>query len=137
VVGAKFLPLYGPVPSEYTTVPADVISIGPGNKSMSVDQGKTVPIIEIMVQFTLTKQQYGEEHLNTAVTLATRAANLLAQAQDLVFFQGKGAATDVFFRNNPVVVSGGALPTNLVGLLSPPPSNQIQVPPKENRNGAD
>jgi len=132
-VGTKFLPVYGPVPSNQTSVPADSITIS--QHVMSVNETPTIPIIELMVPFKLTQSQYDQEHLNTAVTLATRAANLLAQAKDLVFFQGNGEATTHFFRDNPVVIgNGAALPSDLVALLNPPPPNTITVQPKANPN---
>jgi uncharacterized linocin/CFP29 family protein len=134
-VGTKFLPVYGPVPSNQTTVPRDSITIT--QKIMSVDQTATTPIIELMVPFKLTQEQYDQEHLNTAVTLATRAANLLAQAKDLVFFQGNGDATTKFFSDNPVVIGNGSvLPSDLVALLNPTPPHIIKVPPKANTNGS-
>src|SRR5688500_149608 len=101
-VGMKFLPLYGPVPSAQTTVPSDTISITESmtGKVFSIDQGATTQLIELMVPFKLTQEQYEQEYLNTAVTLATRAANLLAQAKDLVFFQGNAQPTIDFFHAN-------------------------------------
>lgn len=136
-VGTKFLPLYGPVPSTYTTIPTDSITVT--QKIISVDQGATTPIIEIMVPFKLTQEQYQQENLNTAMTLATRGANLLAQAKDLVIFQGNAKTTTDFFRDNPVVIgNGGALPSNLVSLLNPAPQAKIAVEPTPSRskNGA-
>src|SRR5919109_462891 len=133
-VAMKFLPPYGPLPSDHAngTVPADTIIVDNKAKTISVDSTATRPIIEIMVPFTLKQQQYDEENLNTAVTAATRAANLLAQAKDLICFQGNDKATIDFFNENPVVLqSDFPLPNNLVALLNPKPDNVIKVFPKE------
>jgi hypothetical protein len=49
-------------------------------------------IEKLLVEFTLTLLQiHCEAELMTAVTLATRAANLLAQAEDVALFQGQSA----------------------------------------------
>src|SRR3989442_5137434 len=93
-VAAKFVPLYGPVP-DALTAPADTIEL----ETMTINEGETTPLIEIWVEFKLTKQQVErEESLATTVTLATRAANLLSQAEDLLIFQGKKAAKHELFQ---------------------------------------
>jgi uncharacterized linocin/CFP29 family protein len=127
-VAAKFLPLHGPI-GEALTVPADTIDPG----EMTVEEGAVTPVVEMWVEFRLTKPQVeGEEELKTAVTLATRATNLLAQAEDLLIFQGpnavdpvdkelvKGLGGNVRLRNTP--------DNRLAWLLS---AKQAQpVPPK-------
>src|SRR5262249_48649691 len=51
------------------------------------------------MDFALTRQQVaGEAQLCTAVTLATRAANLLSQAEDLTIFQGDQGFRDPLFK---------------------------------------
>src|SRR5215208_4729048 len=85
-VAAKFLPWKGPLP-EALTVPADIIELKP--EVLSVDEGSVTAIIELWVEFALTQGQIeDEEHMSTAVTLATRATNILSQAEDLLIFQG-------------------------------------------------
>ena len=97
-VAAKFVPLYGPVP-DALTAPADTIEL----ETMTINEGETTPLIEIWVEFKLTKQQVErEESLATTVTLATRAANLLSQAEDLLIFQGKKAAKHELFQSKRV-----------------------------------
>jgi hypothetical protein len=68
------------------------------------------------------------------MTLATRAANLLAQAQDLVIFQGGASKNDNFFKNNPVILgsTGNSFSEDTAGLAVPPPVTKIDVPPKTN-----
>src|SRR5216684_4481246 len=78
-VAAKFIPLR-PYP-DAMTVPADTID----QKTMTVNQGAVTPLVEIWVEFALTAEQVqAEQDLHTAVTLATRAANLLSQGEDLL-----------------------------------------------------
>ena len=97
---------------------------------MSVDETLTTPLVEIVADFKLTAQQVDrEEELMTAVTLAARAANLLAQAEDVLIFQGQAAieqAASSVCRCKVRLLSGNA-GTGLLGNL---PANQIiEVPP--------
>jgi uncharacterized linocin/CFP29 family protein len=105
-VSQKFLPIR-PVVPRTTSVPFDSITApsDPNTRTFSVDEGATTRLIEIFVKFSLTPAQVEHEtgdlmelgH-STAVTLATRAANILAQAEDLVIFQGVNAFTQPLFR---------------------------------------
>ena len=89
-VAAKFLPLHGPLSSGTMTVPAD--SILRDGTVLNIDEGAMTPLVELIAEFTLTPQQVErEEWLGTAVTLATRAANQLSQAEDVIIFQGQSA----------------------------------------------
>jgi uncharacterized linocin/CFP29 family protein len=100
-VGARFLPKRS-VPPKTTSVPTDAYSFGPpaggGNPILTVDEGSTTRLNEYYVEFELTPQQVDQEEgdfkqlgHSTAVTLATKAANTLAQAEDLIIFQGQNA----------------------------------------------
>jgi uncharacterized linocin/CFP29 family protein len=103
-VATKFLPLHGPVPvPDVMTVPADIIDPA----TMTVDEVAVTPIVELGVEFGLTRQQIGNEaELATAVTLSTRAANLLAQAEDMILFQGDAAFGNALFKR--VLRAGGS-----------------------------
>ncbi len=93
-IASKFLPIRGPFP-DALTVPADTIDA----QSMTIPEGLTTPLIELWVEFALTAQQAdGEERLATAVTLATRAANLLSRAEDLLIFQGDDGMKNELFK---------------------------------------
>jgi len=103
----------------------------------------TTRLNEFWVEFALTPQQVDHETGNimelghsTAVTLATRAANLLSQAEDLVIFSGQNAISSNTLFQNGIVLNRGA-PTD-TGLLDLPPSalplpeaQVIQVEPKD------
>jgi uncharacterized linocin/CFP29 family protein len=54
---------------------------------LSVDEGGITHIVELTCQFSLTNTQVEQEHqMSTALTLATRAANLMSIAQDKLIF---------------------------------------------------
>jgi uncharacterized linocin/CFP29 family protein len=80
-----------------TTVPADSISGTEDDSEMlTIDEGATIRLNEYWVEFALTSQQVahashnsGDSGTGAAITLATRSANLLAQAMDLVIFKGR------------------------------------------------
>ncbi len=92
-VAAKFIPLYGPV-GDALTVPADKID----SETMTVNEVAVTALLELSVEFRLTRQQAaGEAQLSTALTLATRAANLLSLGEDVAIFRG-----DEGIKDNPV-----------------------------------
>jgi len=132
-IGARFLPKRM-VPPKTTSVPTDsyTSSIGPGGTPvLSVDEGATTRINEYYVEFELTPQQVDQEEgdfktlgHSTAVTLATKAANTLAQAEDLIVFQGVNAINGAAPFVNSVVLNQGSLAdTGLLDqALIPPPA---------------
>ena len=115
-VATKFIPLHGPVPPpDVMTVSADIIDPA----TMTVNEVAVTPIVEIGVQFGLTRQQIANEaQLATAVTLATRSANLLAQAEDMLLFQGDGAFGDPLFLR--IIRAGGSAGAGLLDAAGPP-----------------
>jgi uncharacterized linocin/CFP29 family protein len=151
-VAAKYLPIHK-VPDHYTTIPADSIS-GPADEAgvigaFAVDEGAVLRIPEKWVEFSMTPQQLEQETQieqahrghSTAVTLATRAANLLMQAEDTVIFQGLSAFGTRFFTDN-IRFRGTPDDFGLLDIIpddatSPPPElpqdQVIQVP----NNGTD
>ena len=127
-VARKFLPIYGPVSPGELTVTSDTILAG---QTLTVNEAATIPLLELLVEFTLTLQQVEREaELMTAVTLATRAANLLSQAEDVVLFQGQsaidgnGGQRHPLFAQNRVIARSG--PAG-VGLARAPGGNAVQV----------
>jgi uncharacterized linocin/CFP29 family protein len=109
-VAAKVIPLQTPAPPPgASTVPADVID----RATMTIDESAVTPVVELGVEFKLTRQQVGSESdLATAMSLAVRAANLLARAEDVAFFQGDKAIKD------PLLESVKRSGNSGVGLLS-------------------
>ena len=99
-IARKFLPLHEAASEGLTNIPSGTIT--EKDNTLVVNEGDTTNIIEIQVDFRLTSTQVeNEAKLMTATTLATRAANLLAQAEDLLIFQGSEAV------NNHALFSGG------------------------------
>ncbi len=113
-VGAKFLPHHRVHPKT-TTVPGDTVTLPTAPTAgstvpsstpnpLTVDEGAFIRINESWTEFSLTAQQVHEaaeaKELThtTAVTLATRAANFLSRAQDMVIFQGFNAYYTTFFQ---------------------------------------
>src|SRR5512132_4207580 len=140
-IAAKFLPMYGPIDPKARTVPSDRVEVlevaalrptalrapvtGP-IPVLDVDEAAETPIIEIQAQFQLTPQQvHDEQHLMTAVTLATRAANHLSQGEDLLIFQGEGALQSPLFAQNRVQLRSGRPGVGLLNLAA----QDIQIIP--------
>jgi uncharacterized linocin/CFP29 family protein len=129
-IGGRFLPMRS-VPPKTTSVPTDSYQITAGGAGvggiLNVDEGATLRLNEYYVEFELTPQQVDQEEgdfkqlgHSTAVTLATKAANVLALAEDLIIFQGQNAITGaVPFTSNLVQGLGGNKPVD-TGLLNFP-----------------
>jgi uncharacterized linocin/CFP29 family protein len=128
------------VPPKTTSVPTDSYSVTDG--VFGVDEGATVRLNEYYVEFELTPQQVDQEEgdfralgHSTAVTLATKAANSLALAEDLIVFQGQNAITGALpFTSRLVQTLGGNKPLD-TGLLNfpvgakGPGAGPLTVPP--------
>jgi uncharacterized linocin/CFP29 family protein len=136
-VAAKFLPLY-PVGPDMLTVPSDAVD--PQTfPLLTVNEAAVTPLLEMWVDFALTKQQYeDEEHLHTAVTLAINAANKLSRAEDLVIFQGDVGLSDTLFQSQTVNLRGAkrvennvVRPFPITGLLPADSDKIIPVEPTE------
>jgi uncharacterized linocin/CFP29 family protein len=121
-VAAKFLPIQ-PVHGRITSVPsetvrkdsldgltsnASIVATHPTSpKTLTIDEGATLRVNEFWIEFAMTPQQVehesGDPHQlghSAAVTLATRGANYLALAEDLIIFQGVNAFETHFFKSN-------------------------------------
>jgi uncharacterized linocin/CFP29 family protein len=164
-VGGKFLPLHKVHPKT-TTIPGDTVTLPQAQSSgapsgtpnpLTVDEGAFIRINESWTEFALTAQQVQEAgeakelaH-TTAVTLATRAANFLSRAQDMVIFQGFNAYYTPFFQTyvrwrpqqmpadtgllclpageNP---AGTLPPITIASVVLPSPAQVVQVPKNTN-----
>lgn len=124
-LGGRFLPV-GRVAPKTLTVPSDSYSLpaAPAPQIFAVDEGATVRMNTYSVSFQLTPQQVTQETgdpknmgQSTAVTLAMRAANALAQAEDLIIFQGQNAvATASPFTTGLVTMQGALTDSGLLNL---------------------
>jgi uncharacterized linocin/CFP29 family protein len=138
-IGARFLPVKH-VPPKTTSVPTDSYRVT--GTVYGVDEGATIRLNEYYVEFELTPQQVAQEEgdfrdlgHSTAVTLATKAANTLALAEDLIIFQGQNAITGALpFTSGLVQILGGNKPVD-TGLLNfevgknVPGKGPLTVPP--------
>jgi uncharacterized linocin/CFP29 family protein len=95
LIARRFIPVVTAT-SETLTVAADTVVVNPGttepmNKGLlQVNEAAVTEMLEVWVEFSLTKQQVEREaKLWTAVHLAIQAANLLAQGEDLIINQGR------------------------------------------------
>ena len=129
-IGGRFLQTKN-VPPKTTSIPMDSYTssrpaAGLGS-ILSVDEGATTRLCEYYVEFELTPQQVEQEEVDfkqhghsTAVTLATKAANVLSLAGDLVIFQGQNAITSALpFTSNLAQTLNGNQPAD-TGLLNFP-----------------
>src|SRR5262245_49684636 len=106
-------------------VPSDVID----RKTMTIQEGRTRPYLEVAVKFKLTNSQVDSEAtLGEGKTLASFAAKSLAQAEDLLFLRGYRASKELLDEAGVTVsnVDQGAE----IGLLDEAEKDEVvQVPP--------
>jgi hypothetical protein len=97
-IAEQFLPLPQNVVTSGINVLSDVISQDKDDNSLITNEGSTTSFYQISVKFKLSNSQYADPSgAKTATTLATRAANLLSQAEDILIFQGKlGESSPIF-----------------------------------------
>jgi uncharacterized linocin/CFP29 family protein len=139
-IAAQFLPPHVTDVSD-TTIPSDQVNLRTV-PLLTVNEDDKTSLIEIWVEFALTKQQYDkEEQLMTAVTLAINAVNKLSRAEDLLIFQGNNGVADDLFQTQTVNLRGSFKEAksnkitsriDLIGLLPAAPSSQVvSVEPTE------
>ncbi len=116
------------VPADVVTLPSDPTNFAQG--AMTIDEGVTLRINEFWTEFVMTPAQVQHEgaeeaamgyaqqpdpthhpaaasnghtshHVSTGITLATRAANLLAQSEDMLIMQGANALLSPMFFGPP------------------------------------
>jgi uncharacterized linocin/CFP29 family protein len=96
-VARNFLPVQTVSAANSVVAPEDIHAPETQSEVLTIDEGEAIRINEYWVEFALTPTQVAEASMsigdNAAVTLATRGANLLAQAEDLILFQGEEAFT--------------------------------------------
>jgi uncharacterized linocin/CFP29 family protein len=86
-VVAKVIPLRGPM-NDALAIPAETIDL----ETMSIDERALLLLLELSIDFSLTRKQVDlESELRTGVTLARRAATLLTQAEDVAVLLGDKA----------------------------------------------
>jgi len=113
---SAFLPRVGPMPGALT-VDSDQTLVD--TRELAIDEAATFPLVEVWAEFALTPQQVAREaEIMTACTLAKRATNVLAQATDLLVFQGDAAvAGDPLFTGRRVRTRSGPAGTGLLNAI--------------------
>lgn len=126
-IASKFLPLPQDVITPGTlNIASDIIT--QDGDTLNVAEQNTTSFYQITVNFRLTQGQYTDiGGKKTAITLATRAANLLSQAEDILIFQGQDGKNNTIFQQRKVIIDREGSPSP--GLLQlkdlDPKSEQI------------
>ncbi len=100
-VASALLTCYGPLPPGTETVRNEQVSETP-DKTVRIDadsEGTTLKLINLTVKVELSNEQVADESLANALLAFRRAANILAQDEDDIVFNGFDPA-----RRGPVVV---------------------------------
>jgi hypothetical protein len=103
---ASFLPLYGPLPGDATTVPADSLTIagaGP-NLRIDVDDFTAIRLATVSVNVFVRNHMLADPDLAAASIMFRRAANIVARVEDAIIFRGRNVA------NNPPIPRTNTLP---------------------------
>jgi uncharacterized linocin/CFP29 family protein len=105
-VAASFLPLYGQLPGDATTVPEDSLSY-PGaapNQRIAIDDFTPIRLATVSVNVFIKNHMLADPELMAATIMFKRAANIVARVEDAFIFRGRNAA------NNPPIPGTGTLP---------------------------
>ena len=123
-VAARFLPLYGPLPLDAETVPAQDLKAEDHEHHwrLHIDESATLRITTIAVNVHLNSQQMAQPDLMSELTLFRRAANIIARVEDAMIFQGAEGKSVV---HPPVYKVTGGTPER--GLLVPPEGPRIKT----------
>jgi uncharacterized linocin/CFP29 family protein len=87
-VAAAFLPCYGPLPASAEYVRDEQLSAGDDGAKVLVTDDQTVKLFNLTVKVELSREQVSDDALSTALLAFRRAANILAQVEDEIVFNG-------------------------------------------------
>src|SRR5208337_3615182 len=90
-VAASFLPLYGPLPGDATTVPTDRLLQPPSpeaNGRLAVEDDVTIRLASVSVNVYLKNHMLADPELAAASIMFKRAANIIARVEDAIIFDG-------------------------------------------------
>jgi uncharacterized linocin/CFP29 family protein len=89
-VAASFLPLYGPLPGDATTVPANSLTISaPPNQRIEVDDFTAIRLATVSVNVFVRNHMLADPELAAATIMFRRAANIVARVEDAIIFRGR------------------------------------------------
>jgi uncharacterized linocin/CFP29 family protein len=104
-VASAFLPLYGPLPGSAETVRNDRL-IEDSSRPITVrldgdHDAANLKLVNLTVKVELTSEQVADDTLSNAMLAFRRAANILAQEEDRIVFDGfdRGDANSLFVVN--------------------------------------
>jgi uncharacterized linocin/CFP29 family protein len=105
-VAASFLPLYGPLPGDATTVPADSLTYtgAAPNQRIDVDDFTPIRLATVSINVSVRNHMLADPELGAATIMFKRAANIVARVEDAIIFRGRNVA------NNPPVPRTNTLP---------------------------
>jgi uncharacterized linocin/CFP29 family protein len=105
-VAASFLPLYGPLPGDATTVPEDRLFIAGAapNQRIDVDDFTPIRLATVAVNVHVRNHMLADPELAAPSIMFRRAANIVARVEDAIIFRGMNVA------NNPPIPTTNALP---------------------------
>ena len=141
-VAASFLPLYGPLPGDATTVPADLLlQPGPGVQgTLAVNDFVALRLATVSVNVFIGNHMLADPELAAASIMFRRAANIVARVEDAIIFRGRNTAANPPIPGTETLpqvftVSGSDTYPGLVGLapayspLPDPPAPPAEPPP--------
>ena len=115
-IAQQILPINGPLGPNVSYVPSDITEKDKNGNGLRISEGDPTNLIETTVKFMMTKAQVQQEKtLWTGMTLATKAANVLSQAQDQLIFQGSEAKFNESIQGVIEVESNGNDSKGLLG----------------------
>lgn len=103
-VVSAFLPLYGPLPSSAETVRNDRLIEDDAAAMVGLDgdhDAANLKLVNLTVKVELTSEQVADDTLSNALLAFRRGANILAQEEDRIVFNGfeRGDAPSPFVAN--------------------------------------
>ncbi len=94
----RFLPLFGPLPGDATTVPADILTLSqrsPTNGKFEVERSTLRSASRrVAVNVFVKNHMLADPELAAASIMFRRAANIIARVEDAVIFSGRLKDTD-------------------------------------------
>lgn len=114
-VASAFLPLYGPLSAGTETVRNERLDISnPPTVRLNGDHGEAnQKLVTLTVKVELSGEQVADETLSNAILAFRRAANVLAQQEDQIVFQGLDQTA-----TPPANVYAGKYPEKVTGLTA-------------------
>jgi len=104
-VAGTFLPMYGPLAGSTEIVRNERLHQVASSISLDKDYpGVNIQLVNVTVNVELSSEQVADETLSNAILAFRRAANILAQEQDRIVFEGYGqdpGTANGFVTNRP------------------------------------